>query len=62
MVTGVQDNQQPDDLEAGEGVYVTIIIIIITTTYIHFQPGVLLTMMLQAWKHLYLGSFSHSSL
>ena len=25
MVTGVQDNQQPDDLEAGEGVYVTLI-------------------------------------
>ena len=24
MVTGVRDNQQPDDLEAGEGVYVTI--------------------------------------
>ena len=23
MVTGVWDNQQPDDLEAGEGVYVT---------------------------------------
>jgi hypothetical protein len=23
MVTGMQDNQQPDDLEAGEGVYVT---------------------------------------
>ena len=23
MVTGVRDNQQPDDLEAGEGVYVT---------------------------------------
>ena len=22
MVTGVRDNQQPDDLEAGEGVYV----------------------------------------
>ena len=24
MVTGVWDNQQPDDLEAGEGVYVTV--------------------------------------
>ena len=24
MVTGVLDNQQPDDLEAGEGVYVTV--------------------------------------
>ena len=23
MVTGVQDNQQPDDLEAGEGLYET---------------------------------------
>ena len=23
-VTGVRDNQQPDDLEAGEGVYVTV--------------------------------------
>ena len=23
MVTGVLDNQQPDNLEAGEGVYVT---------------------------------------
>ena len=23
LVTGVQDNQQPDDLEAGEGVYLT---------------------------------------
>ena len=25
MVTGVRDNQQPDDLEAGEGVYVTMV-------------------------------------
>ena len=25
MVTGVRDNQQPDDLEAGEGVFVTIL-------------------------------------
>jgi hypothetical protein len=24
MVTGVRDNQQPDDLEAGERVYVTV--------------------------------------
>ena len=24
MLTGVQDSQQPDDLEAGEGVYMTV--------------------------------------
>ena len=24
LVTGVRDTQQPDDLEAGEGVYVTL--------------------------------------
>jgi hypothetical protein len=27
MVKGVRDNQQPDDLEAGEGVYVTVLLL-----------------------------------
>ena len=35
MVTGVRDNQQPDDLEAREGVYVTI-----PDTQLQLQDGV----------------------